>query len=233
MTSCNLELVESQRIATLQRYLVEVIVNSSDLNMDRVSDQYDLVSVDTCQQKCKCEKLFRPWETSPNVPQQPGNVTRHEINTSIESIIKFSALYPRETGRRTKKLLNPAAVQLMENWYIVNVDHPYPNESTVEYFVKHGQITPNQVRKWMANKRVRSNNTLTFNGAVHPKKLKRLLPKQDPLKNKSFHPYMKSPLKNTYEHRPLKSFSAPKSIYAISPVLYSPFITYTRPQVIY
>jgi len=37
-----------------------------------------------------------------------------------------------------------------------------------------GGISVKQVRKWLANRRVRSGNTLTYNGAVHPRRLRRI-----------------------------------------------------------
>ena len=75
---------------------------------------------------------------------------------------------------RRGRFLNNVAVQLMEEWYRANFDHPYPTDAVVQQLAGLGNITTNQVKKWMANKRVRSCNTLSFNGSVHPKKLKRM-----------------------------------------------------------
>lgn len=73
-----------------------------------------------------------------------------------------------------KRYLSSRAVFLMEQWYQHNFDHPYPSEDSVAMLAKEGSINGAQVKKWMANKRVRSFNTLSFNGSIHPKKLKRL-----------------------------------------------------------
>ena len=73
-----------------------------------------------------------------------------------------------------RKHLSPRAIHLMEEWYRLNFNHPYPTNETIEYFALEGSISVVQVKKWMANKRVRSFNTLSFNGSIHPKRLKRL-----------------------------------------------------------
>ena len=61
----------------------------------------------------------------------------------------------------------------MEEWYRQNFDHPYPSDAEVEQLACTGGITVNQVKKWMANKRTRTHNTLSFNGSVHPSNVRR------------------------------------------------------------
>ena len=51
------------------------------------------------------------------------------------------------------------AIRIMGNWYDRNIDHPYPTNETAEVIAKAGQITAEQVKKWFANKRMRSANT--------------------------------------------------------------------------
>ena len=77
----------------------------------------------------------------------------------------------REPKTRT---LSIRGVEMMEAWYHDNIGHPYPSTEIVDYISKHGNVTTTQVRKWMANKRSRSCNTLTYNSTIHPKRLKRL-----------------------------------------------------------
>ena len=77
----------------------------------------------------------------------------------------------KRCGRRT---LPTSATDILECWYYENVGHPYPCEKQVEFLAEQGQVSVIQVRKWMANKRVRSFNTLAFNGSVHPKRLQRI-----------------------------------------------------------
>ena len=62
--------------------------------------------------------------------------------------------------RRGKpKPLNDQAVRIMTNWYERHIEHPYPSVSAAEVLVKNGNITVEQVKKWFANKRMRSANT--------------------------------------------------------------------------
>ena len=80
----------------------------------------------------------------------------------------------RSRQMKPSRHLSPKSLDMMECWYKQHSEHPYPSNEIIYYIARHGQITPAQVRKWMANKRVRCFNTLAFNGAIHPKRLKRL-----------------------------------------------------------
>ena len=73
-----------------------------------------------------------------------------------------------------RKYLSTRATMVLSDWYCQHFDHPYPSDQDLQHLAKAADITLTQVKKWMANKRVRSYNTLAFNGSVHPKKLKRL-----------------------------------------------------------
>ena len=57
------------------------------------------------------------------------------------------------------RLLNSEAIQMLEVWYLDNAERPYPGKQAVSRLARTGNITPAQVRKWLANKRVRSLNT--------------------------------------------------------------------------
>ena len=74
-----------------------------------------------------------------------------------------------------RKFLNQDAVNVLQAWYDQNQDHPYPDDETVDDLAKQANINSSQVKKWMANKRVRSSNTLAFNGSIHPKKIQKLI----------------------------------------------------------
>ena len=103
------------------------------------------------------------------VPVSPKTQGISMKRDTLASISKSSS---RKENR--SRSLNRIALEMMECWYKFNFRHPYPSTDIVSYIVKHGQVTAAQVKKWMANKRVRSFNTLSFNGAIHPKRLKRL-----------------------------------------------------------
>lgn len=138
-------------------------------------------------------KIVRPWEISPKKknpsPTTPMVSPVHlffrnqtptttctqdsgylsDINTTPES----SPDKPSNSNS-SRKYLSQTAVDMMESWYALNVQHPYPSDEVVKYIAQKGGVTVTQVKKWMANKRVRCFNTLAFNGSIHPKRLQRL-----------------------------------------------------------
>ena len=129
-----------------------------------------------------------PSQMYPFVPQMmpvdrwqqnhPVSSTTHSDNSPSSGNDSSSGgeLNPDESQRSLKrKFLSPSAVGILNQWYDSHFDHPYPDEATVDDLAKQGNITPPQVKKWMANKRVRSCNTLAFNGSIHPKKLQKLM----------------------------------------------------------
>jgi len=75
---------------------------------------------------------------------------------------------------RKASSFEPSTVRLLETWYAANIRHPYPDDVTLAALATGGGISVKQVRKWLANRRVRTGNTLTYNGAVHPRRLRRI-----------------------------------------------------------
>ncbi|KAL4239761.1 hypothetical protein ACF0H5_000564 [Mactra antiquata] len=60
---------------------------------------------------------------------------------------------------KSRPMLSKRAVTMMEEWYSRNYEHPYPSQTAVEALACAGEITPEQVKKWFANKRNRNKNT--------------------------------------------------------------------------
>lgn len=73
---------------------------------------------------------------------------------------------------RTHRMLTPESTEILNNWYHNNVQYPYPNDEQVRQLAEMTGITARQVKKWMANKRVRCFNTLSITGNQHPIKYK-------------------------------------------------------------
>ena len=100
-------------------------------------------------------------------------------DSSNESgFLDSSDISPNDQGygsAQKRRFLSTSAIQILSDWYSEHLDHPYPDEEDVEELAKKASISECQVKKWMANKRVRSSNTLSFNGSIHPKKLQKLL----------------------------------------------------------
>ncbi len=115
--------------------------------------------------------FMRPWESpKKRITNNPDG--RRNTKSSPKTI----SLHHNRTKSRSPKSrsLNTRAIELMEMWYHQHTDHPYPSDHVIDYIVKEGNVTSTQIRKWMANKRVWSYNTLSYSQTVHPKRLKRL-----------------------------------------------------------
>lgn len=97
-----------------------------------------------------------------------------DASAAARSLLELSRSGPSEFAddddetpqrrRRGSRYLQKTAVKLMERWYASNKVHPYPSDEEIERLSAEGGITRAQVKKWMANKRVRNCNTLSYNG---------------------------------------------------------------------
>ncbi|ELU08447.1 hypothetical protein CAPTEDRAFT_71009, partial [Capitella teleta] len=54
-----------------------------------------------------------------------------------------------------RRFLSPESVRILSDWYTEHEDHPYPSDQIVERLANRANISVFQVKKWMANKRVR------------------------------------------------------------------------------
>ena len=62
----------------------------------------------------------------------------------------------QETNSKGTRFLGSKAVSVLNKWFIENRDYPYPDEQTTDYLAREAEISVKQVKKWFANKRVRS-----------------------------------------------------------------------------
>ena len=110
-----------------------------------------------------------------DTPNSPASDVDIKFNWSLhDSGIHSDRTNSPVKSRCTKRALNSKAVELMEQWYRDNVHHPYPSHQVIRYLANAGDIAVTQIKKWMANKRVRSCNTLSMNGSPHPNRMKKL-----------------------------------------------------------
>jgi hypothetical protein len=58
----------------------------------------------------------------------------------------------------------------MEDWYQLNIIHPYPDTSIIQFIAQQGGIREEQVKKWFANKRSRSHN-INSRSVIHSRKM--------------------------------------------------------------
>jgi len=88
----------------------------------------------------------------------PINVTVPKICHKTLQIKSRATKQCKQLFRR-KGVLNPVAVRIMQAWYNNNSEHPYPGYDAAKVMAEAGDITVDQVKKWFANHRRRSNNT--------------------------------------------------------------------------
>ena len=95
--------------------------------------------------------------TSPVSEADSGYTSASPVDITTSDDVTNSTMNSPYLGNR--KYLNPQAIDLMELWYQDNQQHPYPSILDFNKLAHDGHITVAQVRKWMANKRMRSSNT--------------------------------------------------------------------------
>ena len=95
--------------------------------------------------------------TSPVSEADSGYTSASTVDMTTSDDVTNSTMNSPYLGNR--KYLDPQAIDLMELWYKDNQQHPYPSIPDLNKLAYDGHITVAQVRKWMANKRMRSSNT--------------------------------------------------------------------------
>lgn len=61
---------------------------------------------------------------------------------------------------KQKRFFTDDAIDVLNRWFEDNQDYPYPDETTTRDLARTANISTKQVRKWFANKRVRSNKCM-------------------------------------------------------------------------
>ncbi|KAI3387325.1 hypothetical protein SNEBB_003848 [Seison nebaliae] len=63
----------------------------------------------------------------------------------------------RFSNKKNKsRFLDPDAIRILRKWYDENQSYPYPNEDVTNSLAKETDLKPKQVKKWFANRRVRT-----------------------------------------------------------------------------
>ncbi|XP_063400094.1 homeobox protein 3-like [Mytilus trossulus] len=71
-----------------------------------------------------------------------------------------------------RRQITTEATTVLTIWYENHLSYPYPTDEEVETLTILTSLSTQQVKKWMANKRVRCFNTLSITGNTHPIKAK-------------------------------------------------------------
>ena len=91
--------------------------------------------------------------------RSPSTSTTASDKNNILDILNRCTENNQHQKKSKPNPLNSLAVRIMNNWYERNHQNPYPSNETAEVIGKAGNITAEQVKKWFANKRMRSSNT--------------------------------------------------------------------------
>ncbi len=93
----------------------------------------------------------------------------HQEHSCENHILLPSGRCHRKSKRQANNHpLSTEAVQIMNNWYLANITRPYPDDNTIASLVEQTLLNPGQIRKWFANRRMRSRNTYKQTGGMNP-----------------------------------------------------------------
>jgi hypothetical protein len=95
--------------------------------------------------------LFGPDCASASYYQMAAEVPQHRKQPAARRRLDL----PNCGSRKLK----PEAVEVMNKWFKEHLKHPYPSQEMAEQIAKNCNITMDQVKKWFANKRMRTRNT--------------------------------------------------------------------------
>ena len=70
--------------------------------------------------------------------------------------------------RHCNKPLDNKAVTMLNTWYLANEEHPYPTIQCISQMARKTGLAHAQIRKWLANRRLRSSNTYKKTGRMNP-----------------------------------------------------------------
>lgn len=87
--------------------------------------------------------------------QGQENENENEIENEIENENEMANNI--SLSNRTNRFFPDDVVDILNRWFFENQDYPYPDEHMTNVLAKEANISAKQVRKWFANKRVRSN----------------------------------------------------------------------------
>jgi hypothetical protein len=82
---------------------------------------------------------------------------------------------PHYSNPYNKKNLNFIATKILHDWYAANIHYPYPSNEEVQHLAQQGGVTEAQVRKWLANRRLRTGNTYRYNNIKRCKRQQRYI----------------------------------------------------------
>lgn len=99
---------------------------------------------------------------------RPPNKRKRDLELSDENYLKKQIVTSTNRGKK----ITAESTFILSKWYNEHIRYPYPSDLEVEQLAEQTELSPQQIKKWMANKRVRNYNTLSITGNQHPIKFK-------------------------------------------------------------
>ena len=93
----------------------------------------------------------------------------------MSSLFAEKRVFRGQRKRGNRIFFTTYARKVVSDWYNKNRDYPYPTEDEVIQMAAEASISTSQVIKWLANKRLRTNNTMKTSGVMHPKRRQKML----------------------------------------------------------
>ncbi|CAF1098981.1 unnamed protein product [Adineta steineri] len=122
---------------------------------------YDSGFVDTSDENnssimVKQERNHHHYHSTPLRPQQIHAHIRHPSTSSSTCSSPTPQEQSNDKECRNTRFLGSRAVSILNHWFQLNRDYPYPDDDRTDQLANEAGITQKQVKKWFANKRVRS-----------------------------------------------------------------------------
>lgn len=136
--------------------------------LQRVNIQLESITTKTSSSS---EKQREPTITVSD--QQPNDTQNQQMSKDSISSTDVATSHHRVYKRlyKRKGTLDPVAIRIMTAWYNNNSEHPYPSYDAAQIMASAGNITVDQVKKWFANRRRRTNNTKTMKEIAERRKV--------------------------------------------------------------
>ena len=161
--------IESSRVATVHTASSPWILSSINTQYDRqhhqlidhVENSLSLIEQNLVEMRCK-KKASR---------KRPASCLEESDSQSSDS--STSSISPQHTK------FTEVATRIMTGWYERNPEHPYPSYEAAQVMATAGAITVDQVKKWFANRRLKSGTTKSLKEIARRRKRVRTVSTDD------------------------------------------------------
>ena len=147
------ENLQNMMINTNQIYLTASAGSSSS-----PSSASSTASMSPLQDKVKSESHHQYHQYGSNTSDQYLDMSMSE-DLDSSNVNESSSQHTDKHSNMNKvnRFFADGVVDILNKWFVENQNYPYPDENMTNILAKMANISAKQVRKWFANKRVRSN----------------------------------------------------------------------------